>query len=324
MTCDPGVDDAVALAVAAGRADCDVRAVVAGAGNVDAATAWRNAAGLVALFGLDVPVGIGSAVALGGATLTRGADPRPKGEHRPHGVSPHRGDSQRDGGGHGRDGLGGLSDRLPAVSDTPADAARLVRGQVIALGPLTDVALARRAGRPIERVVWMGGTIGWTAPSDRSDSYVGPGRPTGPASPGEPASEFNASADVGAVDEVLKARLDVSIVPIDVTRQVTLDRTALDRWDAGPAAARLCAALVRTRRRAGSFVLHDPVAVVAALEPDLFTWQLRPVRCSTSDVYPRGVLLSAPKRSGPARVAVAVDAVAVRRRIAAAVAALAG
>jgi inosine-uridine nucleoside N-ribohydrolase len=359
VTCDPGIDDAIALAVAAGRPDCEVRAVVAGGGNVDAATAWRNAAALVALFGLDVPVGLGSAVALDGGALgpdddrgpdadrrqdggPHGAVPHRGGPHDggphdggPHGAVPHRGgphgSSGAPGGGghgtgrHGRDGLAGLADRLPEVVAVPADATRLVGGQVIALGPLTDVVRALRAGRPLDRVVWMGGTIGWRVASpDQPGPSRGPRTSTGPASPGEPASEFNASADVVAVEDALAARLDLSIVPIDVTRQVTLDGAALDRWDAGPAPARLCAVLARARRRGGSPVLHDPVAVVAALEPDLFTWQLRPLRCSRGGAHPPGALVPDHERGGPARVAVAVDASAVRRRIVAAVLALPG
>jgi inosine-uridine nucleoside N-ribohydrolase len=399
VTCDPGIDDAIALAVAAGRPDCEVRAVVAGGGNVDAATAWHNAAALVALFGLDVPVGLGSAVALDGSALGPDDDRGPAATSRqdgvphggPHGAVPHRGGphggsgapgsgghdtgtpgSGGHGGGtpgsgghgtgrHGRDGLAGMADRLPEVVAVPADAIGLVGGQVIALGPLTDVVRALRAGRPLDRVVWMGGTIGWhvaapdqlgpsrgpgtsigsaspdqPGPSRRPGTSTGsaspgqpgpprgPGTSTGPASPGEPPSEFNASADVVAVEEALAARLDLSIVPIDVTRQVTLDGAALDRWDAGPGGAQLCAALARARRRAGNPVLHDPVAVVAALEPDLFTWQLRPLRCSRGGAHPPGALVPDHDRGGPARVAVAVDAPAVRRRIVAAVLALPG
>ena len=71
-------------------------------------------------------------------------------------------------------------------------------------------------------------------------------------------------------------------------------------------------------------VVADPVAVVAALEPDLFAWQHLPLRCSGGDTHPRGTLVPDPHRGGPAHVAVAVDADAVRRRIVDAVLALPG
>lgn len=273
VTCDPGVDDAVALAVAAGRPDCRLRAVVAGAGNVDARSAWRNAQGLARLFELDVPVGIGSAMSVDGAPI------------------------RRLGGPHGPDGLSGSSGRLPAPPGPPADGRPLLRGEVVALGPLTDVAGALRARRPIARVVWMGGAT------------------IGPAAPDVSVAEFNASADPAAVDQVLASGVDMAIVPLAVTRQVSLARADLARWAAGPRRARFCADLVASRLEGGRTTLHDPVALVAALEPDLFTWQVRRLRCTRGDEPSRGALVVDTGGTGDARVAVAVDAGAVAHRI---------
>ena len=291
VTCDPGIDDAVALAVAAGRGDCDLRAVVAGAGNVDALTAWRNACGLADLLGFDVPVAIGSAATVDGRPI------------------------RREGHAHGVDGLAGLARRLPhpgggppgarwaapaGARNAPTDGGSLVGGDVVATGPLTDVALALRAGRPVGRVVWMGG------------SYV-------PAAdgPGPVGHEFNAGVDPQAVDEVLVAAVDLAIVPIEVTRRVTLGPHDLARWSSGPPPARFCVDLaVRRPRRGGHRIeLHDPVAVVAALEPELFRWERRRVRCvAGGGDAPPGALVAAP---GPpsAAIAVGVDAPAVRDRI---------
>jgi inosine-uridine nucleoside N-ribohydrolase len=291
VTCDPGIDDAVALAVAAGRGDCDLRAVVAGAGNVDALTAWRNACGLADLLGFDVPVAIGSAATVDGRPI------------------------RREGHAHGVDGLAGLARRLPhpgggppgarwaapaGARNAPTDGGSLVGGDVVATGPLTDVALALRAGRPVGRVVWMGG------------SYV-------PAAdgPGPVGHEFNAGVDPQAVDEVLVAAVDLAIVPIEVTRRVTLGPHDLARWSSGPPPARFCADLaVRRPRRGGHRIeLHDPVAVVAALEPELFRWERRRVRCvAGGGDAPPGALVAA---AGPpsAAIAVGVDAPAVRDRI---------
>ncbi len=276
LTCDPGIDDAVGLAVAAGRSDCRVDAIVAGAGNVSAAIAWRNAAGLAQLFDLDVAVGIGSAVTTGGAVI-----------HRP-------GDR------HGVDGLAGLSDRLPPVRGSPADGVPMVQGNVVATGPLTDVALARRAGQTLERVVWMGGRL--PAPAGAT-----------PAA----APEFNSDADPGAVDLVLESAADVSIVPIDVTRRVTFTVDDVAPWRAGGVAARFCADLVArapTVGRQDAALLHDPVTVLAALEPDLFRWEARRLRCQTPGGAAEGSLVEV---EGPpnARVAVDVDAPAVRMQI---------
>lgn len=282
LTCDPGVDDAIALAVLAGRPDCRLRAVVAGAGNVPAALAWRNAAGMAALLGLDAPVGLGGAAATDGSPI------------------------RRDGARHGDDGLAGCADRLPAAPAPAADGLPMIRGDVLATGPLTDVARALAADRPVRRVVWMGGVTDEVAPD-------GPGE----------GGEFNAAADPGAVDAVLAAPLEVRVVPIEITRQVTLRAADLDRWSRGTRVSRFCAGLVARRTTGdGGIVIHDAVAAVAALEPDLVEWSAR--RLSTGGPQPggrRAGRLTSTAGTPNALLAVAVDAPALRERIVDAVAA---
>jgi purine nucleosidase len=280
ITCDPGIDDAVALAVAAGRDDIAVAGIVAGAGNVGAGTAWRNAAGMAALAGLDVPVAAGTAATLDGSRI-----------HRP-------------GEAHGPDGLGGLAHRLPRPpSGGPRGASDvLVAGVgVLALGPLTEVALARRAGVIVERLVWLGGAFGVYGP----------------------LGEFNASVDPVAVDEVLAGVSDLRIVPIDVSGRVRLDTDHLRRWASGRPLAQLCAALAAGRDDGPGPRLHDPVAVVAAAEPSLFAWEERPLRCSLGADHARGALVADDRPAGTAVVAVDVDAASVADAIATAVTAVA-
>jgi inosine-uridine nucleoside N-ribohydrolase len=303
LTCDPGLDDAVALAVAAGRPDARLAAVVAGAGNVDALTAWRNAAGTAVLVGLDVPVGLGSPVAFDGSAI------------------------HREGSVHGPDGLVGLGRRLPPADARTREPGRpLVRGDVVATGPLTDVAIALRSGRPVASVVWLGGRL-----ADLADEPPGrladladepPGRladladepPVMPPGGRHADPEFNASADPEAVDAVAAGPAPLSIVPLDVSRRVVLGPDAIARWAAGPIPARFCADLVTARYGPAGGALPDPVAVVAALEPHLFRWEARPVRCSTGGPWPPGTLRIDP--AGPAvRLAVAVDAAGVGERI---------
>jgi inosine-uridine nucleoside N-ribohydrolase len=314
LTCDPGVDDAVALAVAAGRPDARLAAVVAGAGNVDALTAWRNAAGTAVLVGLDVPVGLGSPVAFDGSAI------------------------HREGSVHGPDGLVGLGRRLPPADARTREPGRpLVRGDVVATGPLTDVAIALRSGRPVASVVWLGGRLADLADeppgrlADLADEPPGrladladepPGRladladepPVMPPGGRHADPEFNASADPEAVDAVAAGPAPLSIVPLDVSRRVVLGPDAIARWAAGPIPARFCADLVTARYGPAGGALPDPVAVVAALEPHLFRWEARPVRCSTGGPWPPGTLRIDP--AGPAvRLAVAVDAAGVGERI---------
>ncbi len=226
LTCDPGIDDAVALVVAAGMPGIELAAVIASAGNVPAGTAWRNAVGLAALLGLDVPVAIGGEDALDGAAIIR----RPSS--------------------HGADGLGGLAHRLPIHRGSPPDGAPLVRGDVLATGPLTEVARALRSGHRVDRVVWMGGSVACAAGVEA----IG--------------AEFNAGADRRAADEVLAAGVPMWVIPVEVTVQVPFDDDDLAPWRDGPAVARLCADLVARRRGGGPgpVLLHDAVAVVAATD----------------------------------------------------------
>jgi inosine-uridine nucleoside N-ribohydrolase len=273
LTCDPGVDDAIALAVFAGRRDCELRALVAGAGNAPAAATWRNASGLVSLLGLDVEVSRGSSQALDGTTIARQATS------------------------HRTDGLAGLSESLPAPpGDRPADGIPLIEGNVIATGPLTDVARALRAGQAIGQVVWMGGSL----------------------LPGVP--EFNAGTDPVAVNAVLgDGGAHLTVVPLDVTRQVVFDTAHVARWAGGPPLARFCAQLTRLRfGEPGRGVLHDPVALIAALEPGLFEWAEVRLRCVEQGDGTPGTFTSAstgPERPPNARLALAVDVEAVRSRV---------
>ena len=135
------------------------------------------------------------------------------------------------------------------TSGAPADGAPLVRGDVVATGPLTEVARALRSGQGLTRVVWMGGSVACARGVD----------PIG--------SEFNAAADRRAVDEVLGSGVPVRVIPIEVTVQVPFDDDDIAPWRAGPPIARLCADLVERRRggSAGRVLLHDPVAIVAAV-----------------------------------------------------------
>ena len=128
--------------------------------------------------------------------------------------------------------------------------------------------------------------------------------------------EFNAGADRRAVDEVLGSGVPVRVVPIEVTVQVPFDDDDIAPWRTGSPVARLCADLVERRHRgdAGRVLLHDPVAVVAAVAPDLFAWEDHALRC-----LPGGSLVAAPHGTGRVSVAVAVDPARVRGRIVTAV-----
>jgi pyrimidine-specific ribonucleoside hydrolase len=137
--------------------------------------------------------------------------------------------------------------------------------------------------RSYERILWMGGSLG-------------EGNIT-------PEAEFNAWCAPDAADEVLRSSAAVTtVVPLDVTRRVVVDPDDLS----GGATASLLADALRGRSAAP---VHDAVAAVAWLRPDLFTWDELSLRCQTADDR-RGALLT--EGPGPTRVAVDLDARTVR------------
>jgi Inosine-uridine preferring nucleoside hydrolase len=162
VVCDPGVDDFLALLVLAG-AGVPPSDVVGTAGNVDAELAFRNAAGIVSVLGLDRSVAKGCEEGLSG-------------------PYPDTGEPF-----HGTDGLGGIGSVLRvAAPGTALDPVLIVKGTVLATGPVTIVATALSAGNAIEDIVWMGGTVACG------------GNMT-------PSAEFNAWLDPEAADQVLSS-----------------------------------------------------------------------------------------------------------------------
>jgi inosine-uridine nucleoside N-ribohydrolase len=246
---DPGIDDALALLLAWGSPELDVLALTVVAGNAPLADTARNAARLVAMRRpARLPqMALGAAAPLRRALVT--ADP----DH------------------HGRDGLGDAPDWPPVASPpaSPSAAETLValarahaeRLTLIALGPLTNLALALRldadALRRIGRVVMMGGAV------DVRGNVT-------------PDTEFNIYVDPDAAREVFDAGLRLDLVPLDATRQTTIHREQLHAVLAGrrgPLAARIEQFTEQTFRLWGYMHLHDPLAVGLAVDESLAQWQ---------------------------------------------------
>lgn len=243
---DPGIDDALALLYAWASPEIVVEAVTTVAGNVPVEVATANLARLLAL----CPPRPAPQVAAGaGAPLAR-----------PLVTAAYY---------HGEDGLGDTGDwPVPALATHAGHAVELIlaaarrhgpRLTIIALGPLTNLALALEADpealRRIGRLVAMGGAVDV------------PGNIT-------PAAEFNMHVDPEAAARVLEAGLPIDLVPLDATRQAVLSRARLEAALAarpGPVADRIGAFTRRAFRVDGGrgtpgMTLHDPLAVGVAVE----------------------------------------------------------
>lgn len=195
IDCDTGVDDALALMLAAHSPALSILGVTSVAGNISSAEAALNTAYVLRQVGRpDVPVVRGAAVSLGG--------------REPEAV-PHI---------HGPDGLGGVRpvDFPGCAKLHPADAtefivshARHLGGEltIVATGPLTNIALALRADsramQSVGRLVIMGGALRV------------PGNIT-------PQAEFNVHCDPLAFEEVMGSGIPITLFPLDATETVTL------------------------------------------------------------------------------------------------------
>ena len=294
---DPGIDDAIGILLALASPEFSIAGITTVAGNIGLETTTRNAGRLLAFAGRDdIPVLKGAA-----APLSRpGPEPLDL---------------------HGEDGLGGVPLPEPLRAPESRAAAEWLAGilldrpegtvDVLALGPLTNLAqlcLGRpEAARRIGRIIAMGGAI----------------REAGNAGP---RSEFNLASDPEAAATILRSRLPLVLVPLDVTRRVRATRgfAASLRDSRRPAAvmiADLIEAYFASSTTRESRPLHDPCVMLFALAPDLFHTESLRLSVNLESGEDAGAL-TVEEDGAPVQVAMGVDAPAVlnllRRRVAAA------
>ena len=287
---DPGLDDAVGWLLALSSPELWVLGVTAVHGNVVLPLSLWNAGVVLALAG-DVAEGV---------PYFAGAD-------RPLLRSPMTATHV-----HGATGLPAAG--LPEPHRDPGQAhavdfiIRTVRanpGQVtlVATGPLTNIALAFRLAPDlpdlVREVVWMGGS-------------TGQGNRT-------PAAEFNALADPHAAQIVLQSPVQVRMVGLNVTMQCIATPERIEQLRAlGNRAGAVCAemlnfyaAFYRERYGLSGGAMHDPLAVAAAIRPELLTWQALSVEVELNEGLNLGRtvcdLYNVTGQTPNAQVAVGVD-----------------
>lgn len=298
---DPGIDDAMAIFVALQSPEVDVIGLTTIYGNVYTTLATRNALHLLEIAGrTDIPVAEGSHVTITKGTKLRIADFV-----------------------HGADGLGNQNFPPPAGKPIEQSAAAFLVEQaklypgkvtVVALGPLTNIALAIELdpgfSKNIGQIVLLGGAFAVNGNVN-------------------PAAEANIFGDPEAADIVFTSGADILAVGINVTHQVVLtdaDREKLAQSN-GKFAQYLCKILEvyfsyhRDAYNTKGVYLHDPTTLLAAVNPSLITYTEGVVRVQTSGIT-RGLTLFYNKQKRFAevtewtdkptvKVAVTVDAPAV-------------
>jgi purine nucleosidase len=279
LDCDPGVDDALAIAYAVGCPEIDLVGVTTVAGNVSLDKTSANALRVCEFLGAtDVPVTAGSQTALLRPSLTA--------EHV-----------------HGDDGLLGAPLPPPATKLKPGhaidyiiDSVLAAPGEItlVAIGPLTNIALALRRepalATSVSDFVIMGGS----------------------ASRGNvtPAAEFNIAADPEAAAIVFAAGWTVTMVGLDVTLraratpEVTARITGL-----GQVARDLLLPCLRSHAT-GSGAAHDVCAVAHVAYPGMLDCRAARVDIETAGRWTSGMTVtdfSAPAEDCNALVATSID-----------------
>lgn len=247
IDCDPGIDDAVALTMALFDPRLEVVAVTAVEGNVDAEGTSRNVQAIIEQ--LDPPrmprIGVAS----------------PSDNSRVS-YAYHI---------HGKDGLGNAGFAVSELMrQHPAeklicDEVKGAPGEItiICLGPLTNVARALvrdpQLATQLGRLVIMGGSVNGIGNATR-------------------CAEFNFYSDPDAAREVVRSPATKTIIPLDVTSQVTwslglADQLPSESSRAGRFLRKILPHLYRTYRHELGLEmihLHDAVAIAATLHPELF------------------------------------------------------
>ena len=277
---DPGIDDAMAIFLALRSPELKVEAITPVAGNVPLDLTLPNALRLVEIAArTDIPVAAGASHPLVRRLATAG---------HVHGVN----------------GLAGVDfpapKNKPARETAPEIIRRIVRenpGEItmVAIGPLTNVALALRADPDlagmIPAIAIMGGSLSG-------------GNMT-------PAAEFNLYVDPEAARIVFDANIPLTMVGLDVTRKCLVSEQHIKRLEAAnnpvsQAAGKILRATYERMRHGGEvtdIALHDALAVASLIDHDVITRKDYYVEVETVGEWTAGQTLGydghAPVRKSP-------------------------
>ncbi|MBJ7283411.1 MAG: nucleoside hydrolase [Acidimicrobiia bacterium] len=298
IDCDPGHDDAMAICVAANRGH--LLGVTTVAGNVSLEHTTNNALAVVQMLGLDIEVHSGAAGPINGEAGRFASFV------------------------HGENGLVGAT--LPEVTRqvSSTDAAEYILSVtiehpgawIVAIGPLTNIATAlQREPGLIDRIsgisIMGGGTYGNITA----------------------ASEFNINFDPEAAEIVFKSGARIIQCGLDVTHQLLVTDALVDATlqignDFGRLSNGLLAGYLENIRlltgESLEAVLHDPCAVLAITNPEIFEFADRYVSVETRGEHTRGMTLVDQRswmRGGPVKWAETIDAVRAIEMVLAAIAA---
>jgi inosine-uridine nucleoside N-ribohydrolase len=264
IDCDVGVDDALALILAFHSPEFDVKAVTGVNGNVPLEQVFENIQRVLSLIrSKSKPL------------IAKGANRPLKGETvYAHSV-------------HGKDGLGGAKiERKEGkewwqfypgpADDLITEMARRYPDEMtlIAIGPLTNLALAlqrdRKGMEKLKEIIIMGGAV-------RKRGNI------------TPYAEFNIFSDPLAAKKVLESGLPITLVPLDVTQQVSITPQWMEErvkpinnvFSKFVIEATGYDSIRHQFRNKELIHLHDPLAVGVVIDPTLVRKERFPIDVET-------------------------------------------
>ena len=239
---DPGIDDAVALAIALYSEKCDVRLITTVAGNVSLDKVTYNALRLLKFFEKEVPVAKGAEYPL---------------------LAPFIDASDI----HGKTGLEGFDFDEPDYSLLLKDHAvnaiykELCKSDekitIVAIGPLTNIGLLLRmypdCKEKIEQIILMGGSV------TRGNKTV--------------YGEFNIATDPHAAAIVFGSGIKIAVAPLDVGFKVLIFTEDNLKFKSMNKTGGMIYSMLQKYRSGGlktGLKMYDSFAIAYLLRPDLF------------------------------------------------------
>ncbi len=256
---DPGIDDAVAIAIALFDETLDVELITTVAGNVDVERTTNNALKLVEFFGKNVPVA--------------------KGAKKPLMVDLEDASEI-----HGKSGLDGYEFTEPSRKPLEDEAIVAMKKVImksnipitlIPIGPLTNIALLLsvypEVKKNIQEIVLMGGS---TTRGNKT-----------------PMGEFNIATDPEAADIVFKSGLPIVMCGLDLGRKALLYKEDSERIKELNKTGAMIYSLFK-HYRGGSLnkglKMYDSFAIAYILKPEMFETKDCYVAIETSSPLTRG------------------------------------